>query len=194
MKILIGSNNKDKIKQFEFLFSKYAPEIELVSLAELGIIDDVEEDADNLLDNARKKAQYYGEKSGIMTLADDTGLFVDVLGGEPGVHAKRWHEGTEHDRSLKLLERLKGVPEADRTARYIGVLTVYDPTAKTFWDYEGRCEGRITDYFSGSNGFGYDPIFRIVELDKQYAELSEEEKLTVGHRAKGVEAFVASLK
>lgn len=193
MQILIGTNNQNKLKQFRFLFSKYLPEIEVLSLADLDITDDVEEDAESLLENARKKAEFYAKKSGLPTIADDTGLFVDALGGEPGVHAKRWHEGTENDRCLKLIDRLKDVPEKDRTCRYKGVLAYFNPSNGRNWSYESNCEGLITDYFKGDNGFGYDQIFKFIEFDKQYAELTEEEKLIVGHRGKGIKMFVQVL-
>ena len=101
MKILIGTNNENKLKQFARIFKNLGSDIELVSLKDAGITDDVEEDQDNLLDNAKKKAQFYGELSKMLTMADDTGLFIDALDGEPGIHAKRWHEGTEKERYLK---------------------------------------------------------------------------------------------
>jgi len=193
MQLLIGTNNQNKLKQFKFLFSKYAPEIEIFSLSDLNIADNVTEDADNLLDNAKKKAEFYGKKSNMQTLADDTGLFVDALNGEPGIHSNRWHGGTEHDRCLKLVEKLRDVPEKARTARYAGVIAVYNPYLNKFWEFESKCEGVITDYFLGDNGFGYDSIFKVLELNKQYAELSESEKMTVGHRGKGVKKFIDAL-
>ena len=101
MQLLIGTNNKNKLNQFTRIFVRLGISLELFSLQDLGIRDEVTEDRENLLDNAKKKAKYYGEKSGMITLADDTGLFIDALGGEPGVHAKRWYAGTEKDRCAK---------------------------------------------------------------------------------------------
>lgn len=106
MKILIGTNNENKLKQYERLFDDLVIGVEVFSLKDLSITDDVAEDADNLLDNAKAKAKFYAEKSGLMAVADDVGLYVDALNGEPGIHAKRWHEGTEADRNNKLLELL----------------------------------------------------------------------------------------
>src|SRR4030042_3566384 len=114
MKILIGTNNENKLNQFRRIFRNLGSDIELASLKDVSITDDVEEDGDNLLDNAKKKAQFYGEKSKMLTLADDTGLFIDALGGEPGVHAKRWHEGTEKERYLKILEKIKDIQKGKR--------------------------------------------------------------------------------
>jgi XTP/dITP diphosphohydrolase len=192
MKILIGTNNKNKLKQFRRIFLRLDSDIQLVSLKDVGITDDVEENEDNLLENAKKKAVFYGEKSGIMTLADDTGLFVDALNGEPGVHAKRWHDGTEVDRCHKLLEKLKDIPEEKRTCRYTGVLVVYNPETKVFWTYENNIEAVISDEFKGELGFGYDPIFKLEDC-KHYAELTDEERDAISHRGLGVKELVKYL-
>lgn len=193
MKILIGTNNENKLQQFRRIFRNSGSDIELVSLKNAGITDDVEENEDNLLANAKKKAEFYGEKSGILTLADDTGLFVDALGGEPGVHAKRWHDGTELDRCHKLLERLKDIPEGKRTCRYSGVLVVYNPDTKEFWNYQNNIEAVISDEFKGDLGFGYDPIFKL-ENGKHYAELTDEERDAMSHRGLGIKELTGYLK
>lgn len=193
MKILIGTNNENKLQQFRRIFRNSGSDIELVSLKDAGITDDVEEDEDNLLANAKKKAEFYGEKSGILTLADDTGLFVDALGGEPGVHAKRWHDGTELDRCHKLLERLKDIPESKRTCRYTGVLVVYNPDTKEFWNYQNNIEAVISAEFKGDSGFGYDPIFKL-ENGKHYAELTDEERDAISHRGLGTKELIKYLK
>ncbi len=189
MKILLGTNNKNKIEQFKRIFKSLNSDVELVSLNEAGIIDDVEEDADNLLDNAKKKAKFYGEKSRMIALSDDTGLFVDALDGEPGIHAKRWHEGTEIDRCNKLLEKLKGIPEKERTCRYGGVLTIYNPQTKEFWTYTNDLEAVISDEFRGGFGFGYDPIFKLPN-GKHYAELIDSERDKISHRGLGIKKFL----
>jgi XTP/dITP diphosphohydrolase len=193
MKILLGTNNQNKLNQFRRIFKNLGSDIELISLIDAGITDDVEEDADNLLDNAKKKAQYYGEKSGLLALADDTGLFVDPLGGEPGVHAKRWHDGTELDRCYKLLERLKDIPEEKRTCRYTGVLSIYDPKTKSFWNYENNTEAVISDEFKGDMGFGYDPIFKLAD-GLHYAELTDSDRDAISHRGMGIKEFIKYLK
>lgn len=193
MKILIGTNNKNKLKQFRRIFGNLDLNIQLFSLKDVGITDDVEEVEDSLLANAQKKAKFYGEKSGMLTLADDTGLFVDVLNGEPGVHAKRWHDGTELDRCYKLLERLKNIPEEKRTCRYTGVLVVYNPKTKELWNYENNVEAVISDEFKGDLGFGYDPIFKL-ENGKHYAELTNEERDAISHRGRGIKELVKYLR
>jgi len=166
------------------------PEAEVYSMSDINITDDVEEDRETLLENATKKAKYFGEKSGIITLADDTGLFVDILDGEPGVHAKRWHAGTERERNLKLIEKLKNIPENKRTCRYIGVIAVYNPKNKKIWSYEGKVEGWISDEFRGTAGFGYDQIFKTKAYDgRHYAELDHMEKDLISHRGMGIREF-----
>lgn len=187
MKILIGSNNENKLRQFRRMFGKFMSEAEILSLNDVNIYDDVSEDKDTLLENAVKKAEYFGNKSGLVTLADDTGLFVDVLGGEPGMHAKRWHSGTERERNLKLIERLKNIPENKRTCRYIGVLAVYNPKNKKIWTYEGKTEGWISNEFKGTSGFGYDQIFKTKAYGgRHYAELNHMEKDLISHRGMGI--------
>jgi XTP/dITP diphosphohydrolase len=190
MKMLIGSNNENKIRQFRRMFGKFMPEVEVFSLSDMKIADDVEEDQETLIENAKKKAQYFGEKSGMITLADDTGLFVDALNGEPGVHAKRWHFGTEKERNLKLIERLKNISEDKRTCRYIGILAIYNPKNKKTWVYEGKTEGWISDEFKGTGGFGYDQIFKTkVYNGRHYAELEHTEKDLISHRGMGIIEF-----
>ncbi|MDD5031984.1 MAG: non-canonical purine NTP pyrophosphatase [Patescibacteria group bacterium] len=182
MKILIGTNNQNKYKEYKRILNIYAPEFEIIGLTEAKISDDIEETADNLLDNAKEKADFFGKKSGILTLADDTGLFVDALGGEPGIYSHRWHEGSDYDRCVKLLERLKGIPEDRRTARYIGVVAAYNPSINKFWAYEVRVEGLISNEFGNGGGFGYDRIFKVKSAGKYYSELSEEEMTQISHR------------
>lgn len=189
MKILLGTNNPNKLQQFRRIFDRLDREFELLSLAEAGIEDEVEEDQDTLLGNARKKARVYGKLSGLPTLADDTGLFVDALGGEPGLHAKRWHQGSELDRCRKLQERLREVPEPERTCRYTGVLAVFFPDRDEFWEYENNTEGVIAAAYRGDQGFGYDPIFRLPD-GRHYAELDDAERDQISHRGPGIAELV----
>ena len=187
MKILIGTSNLNKFKNYKEAFTKYAPDVELLSLADLKITEDVEEDCNTLLDNGIKKAKFFGEKSGITTLADDTGLFVDTLNGDPGMHAKRWHVGSDHDRCVKLLERLKG---KNRTARYTWGFAAYNPVTKKTWTFEYNMEGLIVDEFKEMGGFGYDKIFKIAGIDKYYSELSVQELNEIGGRGKAVKELI----
>ncbi|MDP1883820.1 MAG: non-canonical purine NTP pyrophosphatase [Candidatus Moranbacteria bacterium] len=193
MKILIGTNNQDKLAQYRRVFQEVNFDAEILSLADLQIDFDVEEDGDNLLHNAQKKAREYAEISGLLTMADDTGLFVDALDGEPGIHAKRWHAGTEYERCLKLLDRMKDVPKDQRSARYIGVVATYDPRNKEIWFHETKAEGFIVgsaDEMKGDNGFGYDPILHVTSFGKNYAELSNSEIDVISHRTNGIREFI----
>ena len=190
MKILIGTNNENKLKQFARIFRNLSSDIELVSLKDISITDDVEEDENSLLNNAKKKAQFYGEKSKMLTLADDTGLFIDALNGEPGIHAKRWHEGTEKERYLKILEKMKDIPEEKRTCRYTGVLAVYNPEEKSFWIFENNIEGAIANEPLEKSGFGYDPIFISTHYDKCYSQMSDAERDAISHRGVGARELI----
>jgi len=190
MKILIGTNNENKLKQFQRIFRNLGSDIEPVSLKEVGITSDVEEDDDNLLANAKKKAKFYADVSGMITLADDTGLFIDALGGEPGVHAKRWHEGTEKDRYLKIMERMEDISNEKRNCRYNGVLAVYNPETQEFWTHESSLEGIIANKPMEANGFGYDPIFISTAFNKYYSQLTDEERDSISHRGLGINKFL----
>jgi len=190
MKILIGTNNENKLKQFQRIFRNLGSDIELISLKEVGITSDAEEDEDNLLANAKKKAKFYADVSGMITLADDTGLFIDALGGEPGVHAKRWHEGTEKDRYLKIMERMKDISNEKRNCRYNGVLAVYNPETQEFWTHESSLEGIIANKPMEANGFGYDPIFISTAFNKYYSQLTDEERDSISHRGLGINKFL----
>jgi len=185
MEILIGTKNKNKFRQFEWIFNGLDKGIKVCSLESLGVTDDVEEDRDNLLDNAKKKAKYYGDKTGMVTLADDTGLFIDALNGEPGVHSRRWLSGTDQDRNAKILERMKNIPENKRTSRYTGVLVLYNPIKKEFWNFSNDVEGIIAIEPLEGSGFGYDPIFISKDYNKYYSQLTEEQRHKISHRGEG---------
>jgi XTP/dITP diphosphohydrolase len=194
MKILIGTNNGNKLTQFRRIFKKHIPEAELFSLADIKIEQDVEEDADTLLKNAKKKAKFFGDLSQMITLADDTGLFIDALNGEPGIHARRWHAGTEADRNKKILERMKNIPEKQRACRYKGVIAIYNPEKNSFWIYEGSLEGKVSEKIVKGLGFGYDPIFITKAYGKYYSELSDKERDAISHRGMGIRELANNKK
>jgi XTP/dITP diphosphohydrolase len=192
MKILIGTNNKNKLEQFRNIIQGFGKDLEIFSLVDLKITDDVEEDSEDLLENASKKARHYGEESGICTLADDTGLFIDALNGEPGTHSRRWLAGSDKDRYVKILERMKGVPKEKRTCRYRGALAFYDPERKDIWKYQHDLEGIISDTFKEGNGFGYDPI--VIVNGRYYSDYTDAEKAKVIHRGPGIAALMKYLQ
>ena len=187
MKILIGTNNLNKYKNYKDAFKIYAPAIELATPADLGIIGEPEEDRDSLLENAIKKAKFFGDKSKIITLADDTGLFVDALNGEPGINTKRWYAGSDHNRCVKLLERLVG---KNRAAHYKWGFAAYNPINNQTWTFETIVDGSIADVFRENRGFGYDKMFKLITLDKYYSELSTQELAEIGGRGKAVKELL----
>jgi XTP/dITP diphosphohydrolase len=145
--------------------------------------------------NARAKAEYFARRSGLPTIADDSGLEVFALGGEPGVRSRRWAgaEGTEPDveaaNNAHLLRRLLGAPEARRRARYRCALAYVPKSGGIASIYEGACTGRILEAPVGNGGFGYDPLFFSDDLGKSFGEATPEEKDAVSHRGRAFAAF-----
>lgn len=194
-KLLVATRNSHKIP--EIIAELDGLDFEVVSLNDVAEIPEdfeVEEDGKNFADNAVKKAKSFGKLAKLVTLADDSGISVDALGGEPGVYSARWIEGTAEDRNKGLLERLKGVPEKKRTARYISVIAIYDPQTDRLETCEGICEGAVTLEPIGDGGFGYDPIFFSVDLGKTMGQASMEEKNSVSHRGRALKKARKILK
>jgi|SRR5581483_11307427 XTP/dITP diphosphohydrolase len=183
MKLLIATHNRGKLREFAEILRDLP--LELVTLNDVGIADDVEETGATFEENARLKALTYAAQSGLLTLADDSGLQVDALGGEPGVYSKRYAgEGkSDAERNAYLLEKLREVPQEKRTARFRCVIVIADAQGQT-WTSEGTCEGEIALAPRGTNGFGYDPIFIVRDAGKHMAELSNQEKNRVSHRGR----------
>jgi len=182
-KLLLATNNPGKVREYKSLFQDLPYEV--VTLAEQGITVEVEEVGDSLEQNARLKATTLVAKSQILTLADDSGLEVDALVGEPGPLSHRYAgEGaSDSDRVNYLLSRLQGIPWPERTARFRCVIALALPGGEVEFCH-GECLGIITMEPRGETGFGYDPIFYVPELDKTMAELSLAEKNRVSHRGR----------
>jgi XTP/dITP diphosphohydrolase len=155
--------------------------------------------ADSFEANARAKAEYFARKSGLPTIADDSGLEVFYLGGEPGVRSKRWAGATgttaqvDAANNAELMRRLRGAPEMKRRARYRCVLVYLRTPAAVPAAFEGSCAGRILEAPAGQGGFGYDPYFFCDALGKSFGEATIEEKETVSHRGQALAALVAAL-
>jgi XTP/dITP diphosphohydrolase len=186
-KILVATTNPGKIAEIRAMLGD---DWEWLGLAELGAMAEIREDGATFAENARKKALGYARAAGLWTVADDSGLVVDALGGAPGVKSARFsgEKPQGADRRLidrrnmaKVMELLKGVPEAKRTARFVCCLCLASPE-KVLLETEGRLEGLITDRQIGENGFGYDPIFFVPRLGKTVAQLTREQKNTLSHR------------
>ncbi len=180
-KLLLATNNRGKVDEYRRLL-KDIP-FELVTLADAGITAEVDEVGESLEENARLKATVLAGRSGLLAIADDSGLEVDALGGEPGRLSARYAgEGaSDKDRINYLLSRLKDVPWEKRTARFRCVIAVATPSGEVVL-CAGECRGLITLESKGSQGFGYDPIFYLPELGKTMAELPMEVKNQISHR------------
>ncbi len=180
-KLLLATNNQAKVREYMMLLRNLP--FDLVTLAEQGVTTVVEEVGESLEENARLKATEYAFESQLLTLADDSGLEVDALGGEPGRLSARYAgEGaSDRDRIDYLLARLNDVPWSERSARFRCVIAVVVPGGAVKL-CSGECRGIITFEPRGEEGFGYDPVFYLPELDKTMAELPLEVKNQISHR------------
>lgn len=192
-KLLLATNNQGKVDEYRRLL-KDVP-LELVSLTDAGITTVVEETGDSLEENACLKATTLAAESGLLAMADDSGLEVDALGGEPGHLSARYAgEGaSDADRVSYLLSRMKDVPWEKRTARFRCVIAVANPGGEVAM-CEGECRGIIALEPKGKHGFGYDPIFFLPEFGKTMAELPPEIKNQISHRAKAAKKVYRMLK
>lgn len=185
MKILVASNNKGKLREFNSILGELG--IECVSMEDIGIKTDVEETGKTFLENAKIKAEAIYKIAGIPTVSDDSGLEVDCLGGKPGVYSARYggEHGNDKKNNQKLLEDMKDVPAEQRTGRFKSVVyLIIDENTHIY--AEGTAEGVILTEKRGENGFGYDPLFFSPILGKTFAEASEKEKNDVSHRGSAI--------
>ena len=163
------------------------------SLSDLGIADVVDETADSIAGNAALKARAAMLATGLPALADDSGLEVEALGGEPGVHSARWAGNVSAaERNALLLQRLATVPDARRGARFVCVIALCHPNGAS-GAARGEVAGRITQQAQGDGGFGYDPLFLLPELGVTYAQLRPEQKNSASHRARAFAALLPLL-
>ncbi|HXV60365.1 MAG TPA: RdgB/HAM1 family non-canonical purine NTP pyrophosphatase [Vicinamibacteria bacterium] len=185
MKLLLATTSAGKLRELRAVLEGL--EIDLVTLDEWPEIAPPAETGHTFLSNAAEKALYYHRATGIAALGEDSGLVVDALGGEPGVHSARWlGESTTYDvKNRRLLESLRAVPGEERTARYICAIALADDGQIVFECAES-CEGRIATAPRGTGGFGYDPIFFFPPLGKCFAQMTAEEKNAVSHRGKAM--------
>lgn len=190
-RLLIATTNPHKVEEFRALLADVP--FELVGLRDVlaGEPPEVEETGATFAENAALKAIAYAQATGLCALADDSGLEIDALGGEPGIYSARWAgaEVTYPERFRLMLDRLAGIPEEQRTARYRCALAVACPgEAGLRGVVEGVLEGRIASEPRGMGGFGYDPIFLVPELGRTVGELSAPEKHAISHRARAAAA------
>jgi len=189
MKIIVASNNKHKIAELDSFLKKYCPDAELLSLADIGFTGEIVEDGETFEENAMIKARAVWHE-GCITVADDSGLSVDALGGAPGIYSARY-AGDKCDykkNNEKLLRELSGLFGEQRRAKFVSVIACILPDGREILS-RGECPGEILTEYRGDNGFGYDPLFYYAPLGKSFAEMSADEKNSVSHRARSMAAF-----
>jgi XTP/dITP diphosphohydrolase len=192
-KLLLATRNAGKAREYSLLLQR-SP-FELTTLDAEGIQGDVSESGKTLQENARLKAVGYAVDDRFLVMADDSGLEVDALGGAPGPLSARFggRGASDRDKVNLLLSKLRGVPWEERSARFRCVIAIASER-KVIGLCEGVCEGIISFEAEGDQGFGYDPVFYLPELDKTMAELTLEEKNQVSHRAKAVQKAIRVLE
>lgn len=191
--VIIATKNAGKLLEFQSILSQY--DLKAISLMDLEDSPDVEETGSTFEENAVIKAEAISKLYGKMAIADDSGLSVDYLGGEPGVYSARYAGAEKSDAANieKVLLQLNGVSKEERNARFRCALALAEPGRETV-TVEGSVEGYITEEPIGENGFGYDPIFLVKDKAKTMAELTKEEKNKISHRAVALQKLAKLLK
>jgi len=191
--MIIASKNKGKIKEFKEILKGFPYNI--ISMEEAGMNVDIEETGKTFKENAIIKANEIFRLTGELSVADDSGLEIDYLNGAPGVHSARFisSSASDEDRNNKILELLDRVPRNNRTARFVCVIAVR-MSEDVIFTSEGICEGLINDVAIGINGFGYDPVLFIPDLNKTTAQMEPYEKNKISHRGKALNLMVENLK
>lgn len=190
-KLLLATRNKGKIEEFRRILDAVAPgEIELVGLDQFPDLHDVIEDGATFQENALKKAGEMSLATGIPAIADDSGLCVDALGGDPGIFSARWagKHGDDTANTAKVLDQLRDVADRDRSAHFTCVAALYLPDGRSHCE-EAHFDGWILRAPIGDHGFGYDPIFRPEGIELSSAQMSAEEKDAISHRGKSLRAI-----
>ncbi|MFN0073755.1 MAG: RdgB/HAM1 family non-canonical purine NTP pyrophosphatase [Chloroflexota bacterium] len=190
--LLIASTNQGKLAEYREILRGLP--VELRTLADVGITFEVEETGITFRENAAIKARAYARASGLITFAEDSGLEIDALGGEPGVYSARW--GGTSDYALKhrmILDRLTDVPWERRTARYVSEAAVVDASGHV-WHYRGTVSGHISFEPAGHGGFGFDPIFQIASFARTMAQLTSAEKHAISHRGRSTRRALPRLR
>ena len=193
MKIVLASRNKHKISELQALLGQYIEGVEILSLDEVGIEGEIEENGNSFSENAMIKARA-AARSGYIGLGDDSGLEVDALDGAPGIFSARYsgEHGDDAANNSLLLKNLEGV--SDRSARFVCALACVFPDEREAICVIGTAEGEMLREYRGSGGFGYDPLFYYTPLGKTFGELSPEEKNKHSHRSNAIEKLAAVLK
>lgn len=192
-KIIFATSNEGKMKEVRMILQEL--NVPVLSMKEVGITAEIEENGSSFAENAKIKAQAIQKLHGAIVLADDSGLEIDYLDKAPGIYSARFMgEDTSYDiKNRAILEKLQGVPDEKRTARFVCVIAAALPDGRTVTS-EGVMEGRIGYEIAGENGFGYDPIFYLPEFGCTSAEISPEQKNEISHRGKALVKMKELLK
>lgn len=194
MKLVLASNNAHKLSELSAILSTLG--MEVVSQKEAGVFVEPEENGATFEENSYIKAKAVMDACGLPTVADDSGLMVDALGGEPGVYSARYGGEackSDRDRLEYLLKKMETVPDEQRGAHFVSVITMLTPEGKKVVA-RGECPGRILREAHGENGFGYDPVFYVPEEGCTFAQLAPEQKNRISHRARALEVFVRKIR
>jgi len=193
MRLLVATTNRDKLREIRSLLSDTA--IELLTLHDLAPIAEPEETGATFADNARLKAHHYAAASGLMTVAEDSGLVIDALDGDPGVRSARFlrPDASYPERFAEIFRRLAERPDRGRGARFVCAVTVVDGE-RILYETVGTVEGEIADRPRGDRGFGYDPIFYYPPYRTTLADVGESAKLAVAHRGQAFRALASWLR
>ena len=192
MKLVLATHNDGKILEMQYALKDIS--VDVITLKDFPYIDEIPETGQTLLENAFIKAKTVFNETGLPSLADDTGLEIDALSGEPGVYSARYagENASYLDNCAKVLSKLDGVRPENRTARFRTIMAFVGKDKK--FRCEGNVNGLIIDEMIGHNGFGYDPIFYYPKLEKTFAELKKDEKNSISHRGKALRNFCEILK
>jgi XTP/dITP diphosphohydrolase len=192
-KIIFASNNQGKIREVKDMLAD--PDVEVLSMKEAGIDMDIEENGTTFQQNALIKARAVWNETHELTIADDSGLEIDWMNGEPGVYSARFmgHDTSYDVKNAAILEKMKDVRGTDRSARFVCAMAAILPDGREITT-RGTMEGVIADKVQGSNGFGYDPILYLPEYGKTSAQLTEDEKNRISHRGKALRELVRELR
>ncbi len=197
--VVVATGNAHKLTEIEAILGQIMDDCRFVALGDLGDFEDPDENGETFYDNALIKAQAALDETGLqMAVADDSGLCVDALGGNPGIHSARWagEHGNDAANNEKLLAQMADVPDDERTARFHStvVLVTRDEDGEEILAGNGDCEGTIAHDLRGTNGFGYDPLFDLADIPgKRMAELVPEEKNAISHRRRALDDLVSKL-
>ncbi|MFP4671451.1 MAG: XTP/dITP diphosphatase [Desulfohalobiaceae bacterium] len=194
LQLVLASRNQGKIQEIRDILHRVQPDFQVLGLDNFPELGSIPEPGSTFQENALHKARAVCEATGLMSLADDSGLEVDALNGAPGVYSARYSgpKATDQNNNTKLLQELQDVPPGKRRARFVSVLALWAPDGQYLLS-QGAWEGRIALQPRGSKGFGYDPLFEDPELGKTAAEMDREEKNSRSHRGRALEDFVSKL-